>query len=361
VAGTAPASGDAYVAAAANLAVLASGTSVAGYSVTTGEPLWHTVLAGFPPATAIVSVRAWPGVVAVGVAVPASFGSQTWEEVILSAASGAQIRSYPSAEFGGAVWAGAGSTVIAGPSAVTSYADATGRVVWRRGTGRVAQAWKVSGQFLYVEVTAGGYLSSSPVTALRRIDLMTGSERPVRPPGRAFAGTLAAVVDWVALFEGSDGLSAYSAGTGTLLWHQPGAALELTDAGNDDASKDMVYVSTGDTLTGLHLSTGRPATGPVNSLSSSLYAVNHGVALGLDQAQGDLGEAWGYRITTRRIVWTSAALPWPHFFVDITGLGGSVSSPHGITLLTICAGLGAASGSNAATPCARPELAAIKY
>jgi hypothetical protein len=356
VAGTEPAQGDAYVAATASLAVLGSGTSVTAYSVMTGEPAWNTVLAGFPPGAAIVSVRAWPSVVAVGVAVPGTLGRQSWSEVILSAATGIQIRSFPSAASGGAVWASKSATVVVSAAAVTGYANATGRVLWRRATGAVPQAWKVSGQYLFVEEAAGGYLSSSPVTALRRISLRTGGERTVRPPGRAYAGTLAGVVGNVALFDNSDGLSGYSALTGRMLWPtKPGVVPELTDA-----ARQIVYVSTGDILTGLHVGTGLRAGPPVNAPSESLYAISDGVALGLDQAQGNLGDAWGYSMTSKRIVWTSPALPWPHFFVDMTGLGGSISSPRGITLLTTCAAQGAASGNNGPA-CIRPELAAIKY
>jgi hypothetical protein len=361
VTGTVPASGDAYVAANANLVVLGDGTLVAAYHAGTGESAWDTVLTGFGPGAAITSVRAWPLEVAVGVEVPAASGGQSWYQVTFSAATGAQLRSYPSAQLGGAVWAGRSTTVIVGASAVTSYDSATGRVLWRRFTGRVAQAWKVSGHYLYVEVTVGGDLSSSPVTALRRIDLETGTERAVRPPGRAFAGTLAGVTGGVALFAGADGLTGYSAQSGRLLWpvsarlRRPGT-LELIDS-----STQTAYVSSGGTLIGLNARTGLAVSGPVPALSASLYAITGGVALGLDQAQGGLGEAWGYDVMSHRVVWTSAALPWPHFFVDATGLGGSVSSPRGITLLTTCAAQGSASGNNAAAPCLRPELAAIKY
>lgn len=361
VAGTVPLSGDAYVTASASLAVLGDGTLVTAYDAGTGESAWDTVLTGFVPGAAIVSVRAWSSVVAVGVEVPAAFGGESWREVILSAATGLQLWSFASSELGGAVWAGKSSVVVVGASAVTSYATATGRVLWRRGIGRVAQAWKISGRDLYVEQTVGGYLSASPVTALRRIDLQTGSEQAVKPDSRAFAGTLVGVVGGVALFAGADGLSGYSAQTGRLLWplsvrQQIPGTLELIDS-----YRRTAYVSSGNALTGLDVHTGRATSDPVRALSASLYAITRGVALGLDQAQGDLGEAWGYDVVTHRVVWTSGALPWPHFFVDPTGLSGSVSSPRDVTLLTTCAAVGTASGNNAAAPCLRPELAAIRY
>jgi hypothetical protein len=355
VAGTSPASGEAYVASAGNLAVLAHGTSVTGYQALTGQPAWHADLTAFPPGAAIVSVRAWPAVVAVGVAVPNTQGGQNWYEAILSAATGDQLRSYRVAEFGGAVRADKASTVIVGARAVTSYANATGRVIWTRSTGKVAQAWTIDGPYLYIAETSGGYLSSSPITALHRIDMRTGAMRAIRPPRGHFTGTLAGIVGEVALFTGTGGLSGYNVLSGQPLWQHP-YVLELIDR-----SSAAVYVSTGNGLTALNLSTGHTRGRPVSALSASLYAIRGGVALGLDQGQGSLGEAWGYDIARRKVVWTSTALPWPHFFVDLTGLGGSVSSAGNLTLLTTCAAEGAARGSNASRRCLRPELAAIRY
>jgi outer membrane protein assembly factor BamB len=356
VGGTAPASGDAYVGVTTSIAVLGYGTSVSAYAARTGAPAWDTALAGLPPGAAIVSVRAWPAIVAVGVQAPTAQGGQSRSEVILSAATGAQIRTYPAAPFGGAVRADRVSTVIVGPSAVTSYANATGRVLWRRAIGKVAQTWKVDGPYLYVAETAGGYLSSSPVTALRRIDLRTGAERAIRPAGAAFAGSLAGAVGGVVLFSASAGLSAYSAQTGELLWPRRSAVLELIDQ-----SPQVVYVSTGNAIVGLDANTDEPVGRPVSQLGESLYAIRNGVALGLDQAQGGLGEAWGYDMATRKVVWTSPSLPWPHFFVDPAGLGGSMGPPGGITVLTTCAAQGSAGTGNTPARCARPELAAIRY
>jgi hypothetical protein len=354
VAGTVPAQGDAYVAAAGSLAVLGYGTSVTAYQEKTGQPSWHVTLAGFTVGTAIVGLRAWPGVVAVAVAVPAGQGGQSWREVMLSATTGAQIRTYQSGESGGAVRADQASTVVVGTAAVTSYSNRSGRVIWRRATGSVPQAWMVSGAYLYVTETSSGYLASSPVTSLRRIDLRSGAERAIRPVGPAFPGTFAAVVGGVALFSGNNGLWAYNVQSGKFLWHQASAVLELIDQ-----PRHAVYVGIGDELTGLNASDRRAEGKPARSVAASLYAISDSVALGLDQ--GALGEAWGYSMVARRVAWTSSALPWPHFFVDLTGLGGSVSSASDITLLTTCAAAGSAAGNGAAGRCLRPQLVAIKY
>jgi len=82
-----------------------------------------------------------------------------------------------------------------------------------------------------------------------------------------------------------------------------------------------------------------------------------GVALGLDQ--NALGEAWGYSFTARRVAWTSIALPWPHFFADLSGLGGSTSGGSDVALLAACALTGTPPSASAAPPCMRPELAAV--
>src|SRR5215469_16134071 len=188
--GTTPAQGQAYAAVGSDVAAVGLGTTVAAYAAGTGEPLWTTGLTGFQPGAAIMSVRVWPGVVTIGVALPAAAGPGTGsatgpvrDEVVLRATTGRLVRAYPAAQFGGAVAASGARTVIVGQHSVTSYANHTGKVVWSRPTGPVPQAWQVDGNHLYMAVPAGGHLSGT-VAALRRIDLNTGAEREVRPRGQ---------------------------------------------------------------------------------------------------------------------------------------------------------------------------------
>jgi hypothetical protein len=354
VAGTVPRQGEAYVASAGDVAVLAYGTTVTGYQTRTGQVRWQADLSQLAAGSSIDSVRAWPTAVAVGVSVPTRQGGEVREELVLSAATGGQLRSYPAADYGGAALASTYSAVIVGPNAVTDYVNKSGRVIWRHATGTAAQAWMVSGKDLYVTQTSNGYLSSSPVTALSQIDMHTGARRVIRPRGHAFAGTLAAVADGVLLFTGNGELSAYRAQTGLRLWRRASAVLELVDQ-----SRKSIYIATGDNLTALDVTTGRALGRPASSVSASLYAVKDGVALGLDD--NALGEAWGYSMSARKAVWTSASLPWPHFFVDLTGLGGSISRGSAVTLVTTCAGTGGAISGSRSAPCSRPELAAIRY
>ena len=49
--------------------------------------------------------------------------------------------------------------------------------------------------------------------------------------------------------------------------------------------------------------------------------VRGGVALGLDG--GANGDGVGVDMAAGRVTWTSLALPWPHYFSDLSGLGGS--------------------------------------
>jgi hypothetical protein len=353
VAGTVPASGEAYAASAGVEAVLAYGTTVTGYRASTGRFSWQTILSGIPLGSAVTSVRAWPAIVAVGVSVPAGQPGPSREEIILSAATGRQLGIFPAAAYGGAVRADANSTVIIGPRSVTSYANANGRVVWKQATGVVSQAWVVSGGYLYMAQTRGGYLSPGPVTGLRVINLISGAEQFIRPERNAFAGSLAGVVGDVALFSGSDGLWGYST-QGRLLWHRPSAVLDLIDP-----DRQTVYIATGDALTAVSVVTGATEGRPAPSVSAGLYAVQDGVALGLDQ--NNFGDAWGYDVATRQVIWTSGALPWPHFFADPTGLGGSAGSARAVTLVTSCSQTGSSPGNAAPAPCLRPELDAIRY
>src|SRR5262249_58914433 len=38
------------------------------------------------------------------------------------------------------------------------------------------------------------------------------------------------------------------------------------------------------------------------------------------------GEAWGYNVTAGRVTWTAPGLPWPHYFADVSGIGGSAAA-----------------------------------
>jgi putative pyrroloquinoline-quinone binding quinoprotein len=349
VSGTVPAVGEAYAASAGNIAVVGYGTSVVGYQTLTGKVSWQADLSWLPAGSAIVGVRAWRDVVAVGVSVPGGSAGQDRRELILSAATGVQIRAYPAAYYGGAAWASRSRAVIVGARAVTGYANSGGRTVWQRTTG-APQSWVVSGRYLYMAVARAGSLLSGVITGLRQIDLTTGAERMIPLHGSS-AGTLSAVVGGVALLTGGDGLRGYDVLYGRLLWQQPGAVLEFVDQGQDSA-----YIAIGNSLSELDTTTGKTLGRPAPAIASGLYAIRDGVALGLDE---DPGDAWGYDVATGKVVWSTPvkSLPYPHFFVDPSGLGGSAGLGSPVALLATC---GAAGGGSPAT-CLRPELVAIKY
>jgi hypothetical protein len=365
-AGTTPGAGQAYAALGSQVAAVGSGLTVSAYQASTGQPLWTTGLTGFPAGSTITAVRVWPGVVTVGVAVPPLTGSALLgghvpadgpprEEVVLRAASGHRIRAYPAAQFGGAVAASPAATVIVGQRAVTSYSNRTGAVRWTRTTGPDPQAWQVDGGRLYVTVAAGGYLGSAPVTALRRIELRNGAEWIIRPPGAAFAGSLSLAYDGAVLFSAARFVRAYSGSTGRLLWHYPGALPDTVDA-----AAGRLYLISGTTLIGVNPQKGdtraRVAGGGAAS-SSGLYAVRNGTVLGIDY--GAAGKAWGYDIAAQQVAWTSRTLPWPHYFVDLSGIGGSTAPGLDGVLLAVCGRAGSQPPGAKPTPCARPELALL--
>jgi len=355
VIGTVPAAGQAYVAVGPQVAAIGYGTNVYGFDVRTGRPLWTATLTGFPAGASVVSVRSWADVVTAGVAYPAAAasGGTARDEVLLSADSGQETRDYPAASYGGAVAADGAHTVIVGSTSVTSYDNRSGRAVWSRSIGRVPQAWRADGDYLYVTVAAGGYLGSEPVTGLRRIDLRTGAERTIRPPGGPFDGTLTAAFDGVVLFSDSAGITAYSERTGARRWRKKGVVAE-----SEDPVRPALYVSSGTGLTGLNPRTGGRFIGASVPDSSGVYGVRNGVALGLDQ--GASGDAWGYNIGDRHVVWTTPSLPWPHYFVDLSGIGGSSGpSDNGTILLAACGRLGAAVKPGNGPACLKPELVAI--
>lgn len=349
VTGTVPAADAAYAAMGGGVAVVASGLTVTAFQLSTGARVWQTVLTGLPPGSGIVGVRAFPGVVAVGVQPPPGQSPER-DEVIVSAATGHQIRAYPAAAYGGAIAASTVSTVVVGSGAVTAYANATGRVLWSRATGPPGQTWRVSDRHVFLAQPG----SPADVLAVRRISLANGSEKVLRPgPHEAFPGSLTAVVDGVLLFSASSGVAAYGGETGGLLWRRAGAVLELADPAAGTA-----YLASGSALEEVGVLSDAAAGHAPLSVAASLYWVASGVALGLDQDA--LGDAWGYDLASHRVLWTSAALPWPHFFADLSGLGGSASPGSDTVLLAMCARVGAKTATAPGPVCLRPELAAVR-
>jgi hypothetical protein len=346
--GTVPAFGQqAYVAVGGGVAVLGTGLIVTGYTLSRGKQLWQTTLSA-PDGTVITSVRAWPGVITVGLLVP---GARARTEVVLDSTRGAELRRYPAAVFGGAVTASTATTVIVGPATVTSYNNATGRIRWQRKTAG-GQSWQADGRTLYLAESPGGYLGSSPVTALRVVNLTTGTERVLSSPlGRPFSGTLAIAADGVVLFASPAGVTAYSGSTGGALWARRGAVPEGTDpaAGLDYLSSPAGALIGVDPQTDFVLAT-VPAA--VAAGGAGVYVVRDGVALGLNS--GGNGAAWGYNMATGQVTWTAPALPWPHFFSDLSGLGGSAATSSNMVVITTCRHLGASPGA-----CADPELVAL--
>lgn len=352
--GTVLTAGQAYAGVGGGMAAVGFGDTVAAYRLSDGRPLWTASLADFPAGSAVVSVRAWDGVVTAGVSVPGTDGGAGHrDEVVLAGATGQRIRVYHAAPYGGAVLADAAGAVIVGTTAVTSYDNATGRVRWRVPTGPVPQAWRVAGSDLFVTIAKDGYLGTAPVTGLLRIDLRTGDPAVLHLAARQpFDGGLSGAIGGAVFFSGPDGLHAYSGTDGRLLWHRPGVVLEAADA-----VRPTVYVAGRNSLVGLDPLTGKVVTSAATLGAAGLYAVSDGVALGLDE--GALGDAWGYRLTARRVIWTAKDVPWPHFFVDLSGVGGSVAPDGSSVVLASCARLGPTGAGGAAAPCLRPELVAV--
>jgi PQQ-like domain len=345
--GTVPASGQAYVAVGGGIAVVGDGLTVTAYWLRDGAQLWQATLTA-PAGWAVSSVRAWQGVVTAGVVAP---GGRTRTEIVLNSATGAELRQYPAAMFGGAVAASAATTVVVGPASVTSYANATGKVRWKRRTG-AGQSWRADGDILYVAESAGGYLGSAPVTSLRVINLGSGAERTLHsPPGHAFSGTLALAADGTVLFTSAAGVTAYSGSTGGMLWSVSAAVPE----GADSAAQLVYLTVAGGALIGVDPLTGTlrgSVSGATAGGSAGIYVVRGKVALGLDSGQG--GEAWGYSMAAARVIWTASGLPWPHYFSDLSGLGGSADESGSMVVVAVCGKLSAADDP-AATP---PDTAA---
>ncbi|HWM96059.1 MAG TPA: PQQ-binding-like beta-propeller repeat protein, partial [Streptosporangiaceae bacterium] len=238
-------------------------------------------------------------------------------------------------------------TVVVGATAVTSYENATGHVRWQRATGPVAQAWRTDGNWLYVAESPGGFVDSAPVTALHRIDLATGSELVVRPiEGLSFQGALSGAFDGVVLFSSAAGVTAYNGSTGARLWSAHGAVPEGVDH-----SPRRIYLTEGSNLVGVDPQTGKvkaTASGSAVNGAAGVYVVRNGVALGLDQGGG--GDAWGYALAVQRVTRAAPGLPWPHYFVDLSGVGGSADPGGNLVVIAVCRQLAPGPPAQPSTP-----------
>ena len=330
LAGTFPVSGQAYVAADDGVAVLADGLAVSAYQLANGAALWQITLGGFKPGSTVMSVRAWPGVVTVGVTNPAGTART---EVVIDSVTGVPLRRYPAALFGGAVAASAAATTVIGTSSVTRYDNGTGKVRWRR-QADARQAWRADGAALYLTESSGGYLHGAAVTGLRVIDLDSGTERTLTSPfADPFTGSLAEVASNVVIFTSADGVIAYSGITGGMLWSMRGVVPE----GTDPAEGLAYFTSASGALLGVDPATGkvrRSVSGSTAPGGGGMYVVRGGVALGLDS--GANGDAWGYSLAAGRVTWTAPGLPWPHYFADVSGIGGSAAWSGDIVVITAC-------------------------
>jgi hypothetical protein len=190
---------------------------------------------------------------------------------------------------------------------------------------------------------------------VRKVDLATGAELLVRPlEGLSFRGTLSAASDGVVLFSSAAGVTAYSGTTGATLWTIPGAVPE-----GADPRAQRIYLTRGANLIGVIPQTGRirsTASGSAVDGSAGVYVVRGGVALGLDQ--GASGDAWGYDIAAQRVTLASAGLPWPHYFVDLSGVGGSADPASDLVVISACTELAPSSltqPTSSATPTSSPS------
>jgi outer membrane protein assembly factor BamB len=362
--GTVYGDGQAYAAIGSGIAAIGFGLSLDAYDEATGFPRWAATLGGVPFGSSIISVRVWPGVVTAGVSVGVSGASSSREEFVLNAVTGKQIAAYPATWLGGAVSANRKRTVIVGSNGVTCYDNSTHKVLWRDPTGAAGQAWQVDRSSLYVTVSAAGEAGTAPVTAVQQINLKTGVPWLIQPSGPSFVGRLSGVADGSLLFSGVAGLSIYSAATGRLTGFRAGAVPQVVDP-----VQHVLYADVNGALIGIDPVTGRNIRGRSYPGPPGTYGVRGGVALGLDP--GANGAAWGYNVARKRVIWTSRVLPWPHFFVDLSGIGGSADPSSGMVLLAICSKVGRvvqsqsesesqAAAGGASQVCLRPTLVAIQ-
>ena len=147
------------------------------------------------------------------------------------------------------------------------------------------------------------------------------------------------------LFSSAAGVTAYNGGTGAWLWSAHGAVPE-----GIDHSPRRIYLTEGSNLVGVDPQTGRvkaTASGSAVNGAAGVYVVRNGVALGLDQ--GGNGDAWGYDLAVQRVTLAAPGLPWPHYFVDLSGVGGSADPAGNLVVIAACPQLAPASPAQPST------------
>jgi hypothetical protein len=117
-----------------------------------------------------------------------------------------------------------------------------------------------------------------------------------------------------------------------------------------DPLQDKLYLTEGSSLLEVNPRTAKVrATAP----SADLYAVRNGVALGLES--GADGNAWGLGVSAQRVAMTASGIGWPHYFVDLSGVGGSADPSSDLVVIAACAQAGpAVPATPAATADASP-------
>ena len=104
-----------------------------------------------------------------------------------------------------------------------------------------------------------------------------------------------------------------------------------------DHSPRRIYLTEGSNLVGVDPQTGQvkaTASGSAVNGAAGVYVVRNGVALGLDQGGG--GDAWGYDLAVQRVTLAAPGLPWPHYFVDLSGVGGSADPASNLVIIAAC-------------------------
>src|SRR5439155_3700734 len=141
------------------------------------------------------------------------------------------------------------------------------------------------------------------------------------------------------LFSSAAGVHAYNCSTGARLWSAHGAVPEGVDH-----SPRRIYLTEGSNLVGVDPQTGKvkaTASGSAVNGAAGVYVVRHGVALGLDRGGG--GDAWGLALAVQRVTLAAPGLPWPHYFVDLSGVGGSADPVGDLVVIAACPQLAPAS------------------
>ena len=152
-------------------------------------------------------------------------------------------------------------------------------------------------------------------------------------------------------------MTAYSSRTGTLEWRvtltgfPAGAAIVSVRAWPGEVTAGVSYRPAGGAPRRTEVALSGTDGTPFGRYPAGAFG---GAVAGSQQDTVVVGngDAWGYDLAVQRVTLAASGLPWPHYFVDLSGVGGSAAPAGNLVIIAACRQL-------APVPSASPGTSAL--